>query len=52
MEYLSGLLCLIICLFIFIDGHLIFWSGIESDANVRAAPLFVAAWVFIFSFPF
>lgn len=52
MGYLGGLLCLIISLYIFVDGSLGFWLGEEESANIRIVPLFVAVWVGFFSLPF
>jgi UMF1 family MFS transporter len=49
--YLGGILCLIISLYVFIEGDLGLWLGKENLANVRAVAILVAAWLLVFSLP-
>ncbi|CDZ78208.1 Vacuole effluxer Atg22 like protein [Legionella massiliensis] len=49
--YLGGIICLIIALYVLIEGSLGTWLGRETLANVRAVPLLVAIWLIIFSLP-
>lgn len=51
VGYLGGLLCLIIALYVFVEGDFGFWLEKEESANIRAVPLFVAAWISLFSLP-
>lgn len=51
LGYLGGIICLVVSLFIFINGDLNIWTDKESAANVRIIAFFVGVWVFIFSLP-
>ncbi|ASQ46558.1 MFS transporter [Legionella clemsonensis] len=50
--YLGGLLCLIIALYLCVDGFIALWLGTRDAANVRSVTLLVAIWIVIFSLPF
>ncbi|MBA2711233.1 MAG: MFS transporter [Tatlockia sp.] len=49
--YLGGILCLIISLYVFIEGDLGLWLGKDNLANVRSVAILVAVWLAVFSLP-
>lgn len=49
--YLGGILCLLIALYLFIEGSIGAWLGKENLANVRSVALLVAVWLVLFSLP-
>ncbi|OCH96780.1 MFS transporter [Legionella jamestowniensis] len=49
--YLGGLLCLIVALYVCVDGFIGRWLGTQDSANVRSVTLLVAMWLVIFSLP-
>ncbi|MBA2656432.1 MAG: MFS transporter [Tatlockia sp.] len=51
LGYLGGILCLIIALYLFIEGPFSFGPGKDNSANVRSVAFLVAAWLALFSLP-
>lgn len=50
MGYIGGLCCLIIALFVFVQGHLP-WLDSQSFENIRICGPFIALWLMVFSLP-